>query len=70
MADSKGEVGLAPTTIDGVDVTAANTAALNLDLDIEVAEGLRIELVLVESLVGLGRFHLEALELVVLRHFG
>lgn len=65
MTDSEREVGLAPTAINGMDVAAADTAALNLDFDVELAEGLGIKLVLVECQVRGWRLDLETLVLIM-----
>jgi hypothetical protein len=71
VADSQG-VGLrTPVTTDGVDIAGADTAALDLDVNVVVAEGLGVELLLVELLPGLGAVDLEAAELLgVRRHDG
>lgn len=44
MTHTDGEAGLTPAAGDGVDITAANTARLNGDLDIALTERLRFEL--------------------------
>ncbi len=61
---------LAPSAGDGVDVTAADTAALDLDVDVVVAEGLGLELVLVEFQPRVRSIDLEAGELLWVRHLG
>lgn len=64
MADGQ-RVGLGtPVALDGVNITGADTAALNLDIDVVVSEGLRVELLLLEVLPGLGAVDLEAGELL------
>lgn len=70
MADGKGEVLLAPTSGDGVHVAAADTAALDLDIDVVVAERLGLELVLVELKPRVGPVDLVAGELLWVRHLG
>jgi len=68
VTDGEGEVLLAPSSRDGVDVAAADTAALDLDIDIVVAKGLGLELVLVEFQPRIGSVDLEAGELLWVRH--
>jgi hypothetical protein len=68
VANGKREVLLAPASADGVDVTAADTAALDLDIDIVVTERLGLELVLVEFEPGLGPINLESGELLGVGH--
>lgn len=64
MADGQ-RVGLStPITLDGVDVTGANTAALDLDIDIIVFKRLGVKLLLLEVLPGLRAVDLEAGELL------
>lgn len=64
MADGEG-VGLStPVTLDGVDITGANTAALDLDIDIIVSKRLGVKLLLLEVLPGLRAIDLEAGELL------
>jgi hypothetical protein len=70
VPDSQGIVLLAPTAADGVKIAGANTAALNLDVDIVVAERLRLELVLVKLKPGLRSVDLESSELLGDRHSG
>jgi hypothetical protein len=68
VANGKGEVLLAPTAADGVHIAAADTAGLNLDVNVVIPEWLWLELVLVELCPGLGSVDLEAGELVGVRH--
>ena len=68
MPYSKRKVLLSPASTDGVYITAADTAALNLDVDIVVTEGLRLELILVELEPGLRSVDLEPSELLGVRH--
>lgn len=64
MTDGQ-RVGLStPVTLDGVNITGADTAAFNLDIDVVISEGLRVELLLLEVLPGLGAVDLEAGELL------
>jgi outer membrane protein W len=70
VANGEGEVLLAPSSGDGVDITAADTAALNLDIDVVVAERLGLELVLVEFQPRVRSIDLEAGELLWVRHLG
>jgi hypothetical protein len=65
VANGEGKVGLTPSAIDGMNVAAANAAALNLDLDIKLTKGLGVEPFSVEGLVRCGRFHLETFVLVI-----
>jgi hypothetical protein len=69
VTDSQREVLLAPSTTDGVNVTTADTAALNLDVDVVVAKGLRVELILMEIEPSVRAIDLEAGELLWVRHF-
>ena len=64
----KREVLLSPASADGVYITATDTAALNLDIDIVVTKGLRLELILVELEPGLRSIDLEPSELLRVRH--
>ena len=59
---------LAPPAADGVDITAADTAGLDLDVHVVVAERLWLELVLVELCPSLGSVDLKAGKLVGVRH--
>lgn len=68
VANSQGKVVAAPSAVDGVNVAAAHTAALNFDLNIVVTKRLRVKFPFREYRVGVGGVHLEALELVVLCH--
>ena len=68
VTDGKGKVLLAPSSADGVDVAAADTAALDLDVDVVVTEGLGLEFVLVEFKPCVGSVDLEAGELLWVRH--
>lgn len=70
MSNSKRELLLAPTAADGVNIATANTTAFNLDVNVVVAKGLGLELVLVELGPGLGAVDLEAGELFGDRHVG
>lgn len=67
VADSQGEVVATPTAVNGVNVTAADTAALDLQLNIMFTKRLCVELALGESRVVGSRVHLEPLILVVCR---
>lgn len=64
MADGEGVWLSTPVTLDGVNITGANTAALDLDIDIIVSERLGVELLLLEVLPGLRAVDLEAGELL------
>ena len=44
VTNADGEWAVAPASIDGVDVRAADSAAVNGDVDIAVFEGLELEL--------------------------
>ena len=68
MTNSQRKVLLAPATADGVHIAAADTAGLNLDVDVVFPKRLRLELVLVEFGPGLGSIDLEAGELVWIGH--
>jgi hypothetical protein len=70
VTDGKGEVLLAPSSGDGVDITAADTATLNLHIDVVVTERLGLELVLVEFQPCVRSIDLEAAELLWVRHLG
>ena len=63
VSNSKRELLLAPTATDCVDIATADTAALDLDIDVVVTKRLGLELVLVELGPGLGAVDLEAGEL-------
>jgi hypothetical protein len=69
MANSQGEGLVTPSTRDGVNITTADTAALDLDLNIVVSERLHIELLLVKLCPGLRRLDLEAAVFIVGRHY-
>lgn len=69
MSDNQRELLLSPATRDSVDVTAADTAALDLNVDIVVTKGLGVELVLVEFGPAVRALDLEARELFWVRHF-
>lgn len=64
MADCEGVWLSTPVTLDGVNITGANTAALDLDIDIMVSKRLGVKLLLLEVLPGLRAIDLEAGELV------
>ena len=49
MTNAEGKRDLAPATSDAVDIGAADTAALDLDVDVVVFEGLGLELVVVRN---------------------
>ena len=68
VADSKGEFLFTPAAVDGVDIAAADTAGLDLDVDVVVAKRLGLELVLVKFGPGLGSVDLEAGKLFGVRH--
>jgi hypothetical protein len=70
VTDSEGEVLLAPSSGDGVHIATADTAALNLDIDVVVAKRLGLELVLVEFEPCVRTIDLEAGELLGIRHLG
>lgn len=55
MTDAQREVLLSPTAADRVQIAGADSAGLNLDIDIVIAKGLGGQLVLVElgPLVGI-----------------
>ena len=55
---------LSPSSTDGVQITCADTAGLNLDIDIVIAEWLWSELVLVEVGPVLGILDLESHKLL------
>ena len=69
MANTEWEVLLSPPSRNGMQITRANTARLNLDIDIVVAEWLRLELVEVKLGPFLRVFNLEAFERVRINHF-
>jgi len=58
----------APVAADSVPVAGAHTAALDLDVDVEIAKRLGLELVLLEVEVRLGGLDLEAGELIGVWH--
>jgi hypothetical protein len=68
VADSKRVRAATPVSADGMTITGANTAALDLDVDIVLAKRTRLERVLLEVGPVLGAGGLEALELVGDRH--
>lgn len=68
VADAKRALEFTPATSDGVDVRAANTTALDLDVDVMVLERLGLELVLVVFGPSLGRVDDEALKSVWVAH--
>jgi hypothetical protein len=68
VANSQREVFLSPAAINCVDVTAADTAALDLDLDVIVAKWLGVEFSFMKSGVARRRVYLESLVLIVLGH--
>lgn len=68
VADSERVGAVTPVAADGVTVTGADTAAFDLDVDIVLAKGTRLEGVLLEVGPVLGAGGLEALELVGDRH--
>ena len=70
MAHSEWERLFAPAAVDRVHVTGAHAAALNLDIDVEVAKRTHRELAQLKMSPSLGRVHLEALELLWYRHGG
>lgn len=70
VADSQRVRAAAPFAADGVQVAGADTAALNLDVDVVVAKGARGPRVLFKVLPFLGAGGLEARELFGVRHFG
>ena len=53
-----------PLAVDSVEIACANTTALNLDVDVVIAEGLGLELILVEFLPCFRAVDLESRELV------
>lgn len=68
MPNGQREVLLSPAAANGVDIAPAYTTALDLDINIVVAERLWLELVLVEFEPGLGPVDLETSELLGVRH--
>lgn len=68
MAYGKGVVLGAPFAVDGVEIAGADATALDLNVDVVIAKGLRLELILVEVLPRLGAIDLEAGELFGVRH--
>ena len=68
MTDSQWPELLAPAARKSVDITAADAAALNLDINIVVAERLGLELVLVELGPAVWSIDLETSELLWVRH--
>ena len=59
VSNCQGKLLLSPTAVDGVNITSADTASFNLDVDIVVAERLRLELVLVKVEPGVRSVDLE-----------
>lgn len=70
MSDGQGVILIAPATTDGMDITGADAATLNLDIHIVVTEWLRLKLVLVELGPRFPPEDLEAGELIRIRHDG
>jgi len=70
VSDGKGELLLAPSAGDGVQVATADAAGLNLNVNVVVAKGLGVKLVPVELIPRLGAIDLEARELVWIGHCG
>ena len=70
MSDSQGELLLAPAAADGVEIAAADATGLDLDVDVVVAKGFGVKLILVKLVPCLGPIDLEARELVGIRHGG
>lgn len=68
MANTEWEVLLSPPSRNGMQITRANTARLNLDIDIVVAEWLRLELIEVKLRPFLRVFNLETFERVWIAH--
>lgn len=68
VTDTERPLEVSPPAGEGVDVGAAHAAALNLDVDVVLLEGLGGELGLVEFGVGLGRVHHEPLECLWVAH--
>ena len=69
VADAERALEFTPAAGDGVDVGAANAAALDLDIDVVVLERLGLELGLVVLGPSLGRVYDEALKSVWVAHF-
>jgi hypothetical protein len=70
VANGEGELLLAPSAVDRVNIASAHSAALDLDIDVVVAEGLRLEFVLVELQPSIRSIDLETGELLGIRHLG
>lgn len=70
VADGQRVRALTPVTADGMTVAGADTAALDLDINVMVAKGTGLEGVLLEVGPVLGAGRLETLELVGDRHDG
>ena len=66
MTNADWERAITPTTIDCVDIGAADPAAFNLDVDVAVFEFLRFELIL---LSGLGSCTLPLSRVPIVAHF-
>jgi hypothetical protein len=68
MANSKGKVFLPPPTIDSMNITTADTTALDLNLDVALSKWFGIKFSPMECGVTCGRIDLETLVLIVLRN--
>jgi hypothetical protein len=68
VADSKRVRAFTPISADGMAITGADTAALDLDVYIVLAKGTGLKRVLLEVGPVLGAGRLEALELIGDRH--
>ncbi len=68
MAYTEGKVLFSPSTADGMDITGADPASLNLDIDIIITEWLGLEFILVEFKPGLWAIDLEACECLRITH--
>jgi hypothetical protein len=68
MPNTQGEVLLAPSTRNSMQITRTNTTSLDLDIDIVVTKRLRLELVQLEISPVLRVLDLEALERIWVNH--
>lgn len=68
VADAQWTFEFAPTTGDGVNVAATNTAGFNLDIDVAVLERLGLDFLLFKLVPCLGTGNTEAFESVWISH--
>lgn len=69
MTNAEREMLLAPTTADGMNITCADSASFNLDVDIIVVKWLWLELVLMEFSPSFWPVDLEARECFRIAHY-